>query len=366
MHPSTRREALRDRLPELGLGALLVTDPTNIRYLTGFTGSAGQLLVTADGGDDLLVTDGRYAEQSAAQAPDVPRHVTRGDDWFPGALAGRTAVGLEAATVSWGRARALAAVAGSTRLVPTDGLVEDLRAIKDDDELAAIAAACAIGDEAFADLLDWLAAGMTERQVGIRLDRTMVDLGAADRSFATIVASGPNSAVPHHRPTDRVLAAGDLVKLDFGALVGGYHSDMTRMVALGDPGPELRAIHDVVLTAQAAGLRAVADGVTGHEVDAACRAVIIEAGHGDRFVHGTGHGLGLQIHEDPRLAPVTGPLAAASAAGRLASRMTVTVEPGVYVAGRGGVRIEDTVIVGPRDAGPVTVLTHTPKDLVVL
>jgi Xaa-Pro aminopeptidase len=371
-----RRQALRSLLGEAGLDALLVSSLVNVRYLSGFTGSAGQLLVAADpGGDlpgdlpgdpgDLIVTDGRYGQQVAAQAPDLTAVITRADDWFYRAIGGMTRVGLEAEHVSWSRARTLRKLAESVELVPVSGLVERLRAVKDEQEIALIARACSLADEAFADLLTWIAPGMTERAVGRRLDRTVVDLGADDRSFETIVASGPNSAVPHHRPTDRVLRVGDVVKLDFGGLVGGYHSDMTRMVALGAPDRRLADVFDLVRAAQQAGLDAVAAGVGTVDVDAACRRVIADAGHGDHFVHGTGHGVGLQIHEDPRLVPATEG-DAPGAAARLASRMAVTVEPGVYLPGIGGVRIEDTVVVGPRDGTRVAILTTTPKDLPVL
>jgi Xaa-Pro aminopeptidase len=358
-----RRDKLRQRLRDAGLDALLVTKLVNVRYLTGFTGSAGRLLALADG-DEVLVTDGRYRSQVAAQAPDVTALIVPPAGWLATKVGARRRLGLESDAVPWDQARSVAAALPGVEVVPAAGHVEALRQVKDDDELRALRRACQIGDEAFADLLEWVRPGMTEREIGRRLDRTMVDIGASAPSFETIVASGPNSAIPHHRPSDRVLAAGDLLKLDFGALVAGYHSDMTRMVALGQPPPRLREVFDVVLAAQAAGLAAVGDGAATPDVDGACRRVIADAGYADLFVHGTGHGVGLEIHEDPYLRPTEAVGAAApGVAVTLRDRMTVTVEPGVYVEGLGGVRIEDSLVVA---AGGADVLTTTPKELVIL
>jgi Xaa-Pro aminopeptidase len=350
-----RRDRLRARLASAGLDALLVTHLANVFYLTGFTGSAGRLLVTADGARDVFATDGRYRAQAASEAGDLPCVVTRGDDWLPGALGDRTALGLESSTVSWDGARNVAALLDRVDVRPAPGHVEALRVVKDATEIATLARACALGDEAFADLLTWIGPGSSERAVARRLERTLVDLGADERAFPSIVAAGENGARPHHRPTERLLAPGDLVKLDFGARVDGYHSDMTRMVALGEVGGDLVEVFAVVRSAQQAGLDAVRAGASGGHVDAACRSVIVEAGYGDGFVHGTGHGVGLEIHEDPRIA--------AGAAVTLAEGAVVTVEPGVYLPGRGGVRIEDTVVVTEHGR---TVLTTTPKDLAVV
>lgn len=349
---AARRERLRERLAGADLDALLVTTLVNVRYLTGFTGSAGRLLVTAAGGGDVLVTDGRYDEQAGAEAPDLPRVITREDRWLPAALEGCSRLGLESHTISWDSARRLADLAGDVEVCPAPGHVEALRAVKDAGEVAALRRACAAGDAAFDDLLTWIRPGLTEREVALRLERTLVDLGADDPAFAAIVASGPNGARPHHRPGDRALETGDLVTLDFGARAAGYHSDMTRMVALGDPGDELRGVVELVRAAQRAGLDAVRAGETGGDVDAACREVVGAAGHGPAFVHGTGHGVGLEIHEAPRLA--------SGSAATLDAGAVVTVEPGVYLPGRGGVRIEDTVLV---TGGGPDVLTTAPKDL---
>ena len=273
---------------------------------------------------------------------------------------------LEAAAVSWQRARRLREALPGVQVVPTAGQVEALREVKDAGEVAALRRACAVGDEAFAALCERLVKGMSERDAAVTLERAMVDLGAEAVAFSTIVASGPNGARPHHRPGGRVLAAGDLITCDFGATVDGYHSDMTRTVALGRCPPVLAAVYELVRGAQQAGLEAVVAGAQTDAVDAACRTVIADAGHAERFVHGTGHGVGLEVHEAPFLRPGPGSAPPAVTAGTsvtLRAGMTVTVEPGVYLPGLGGVRIEDCVLVTPDGAD---VLTRTPKDLRVL
>ncbi len=359
MDVDSRLERLRSRLDAAGCEALLVTNLTNVRYLTGFTGSAAMLYVSA--GSALLLTDGRYATQSAEQLASAGV----GADVFIGnvgeqrdALA-RVAtaphVGLEAGHATWGQQRSLAGALDSVELVATEGLVEELRRVKDEGELARIEAAAAIADAALAAVRTTMLELPTERELGLELDFTMRRLGAADVSFETIVASGPNGAKPHARPSDRRIAAGELVVLDFGALVDGYHSDMTRTVCVGPPAsPRLHELVDVVATSQAAGVAAVRAGTTAREVDDVCRRAITEAGFGDRFVHGTGHGVGLDIHEYPLLNSL--------ATATLAAGFVVTVEPGVYLPGEAGVRIEDSVVV---TADGCRRLTNAPKDLVI-
>jgi Xaa-Pro aminopeptidase len=352
---AARRERLRLLREDCGCDVLLVTDLTNVRYLTGFTGTAGALLVGEEPESDRFVTDGRYADQAAAQVPDVRPVITRDLDWLVRSVPAGARLGLEAGSVTWGEARTITDMLDGRRVVPVAGAVERLRAVKDEDEIAAIRRACEIASVALADVLHLIRPGRSEREVAVALERAMIDAGAEERAFTSIVASGENSAVPHHRPTARVLQAGDLVKVDFGARVDGYCSDMTRMIALGEPAPELREVFAVVSEAQRAGVRAAVEGATGGDVDETCRDLIADAGYGERFVHGTGHGVGLDIHEAPRLA--------AGAGDTLRSRMVVTVEPGVYLPGRGGVRIEDTLAVRGTDP---EVLTPTPTDLIVL
>ncbi len=335
-----RLDRLRAGFEVAGVDALVVTNPTNIRYLTGFTGSAGELLVGADAA--LLVTDGRYAEQAPTQVAESGTEVAiAGTDrrtLVLERLHGCDRVGLEAGSVTWSEQRRLADWFDDADLVPTDGLVEELRQVKDAGEVARIEAAAGIADAALVDAVELLVCGVTERDVAAAIDHGMRTRGADDRAFATIVAAGPNSALPHARPTDRILLEGDLVVCDFGAVIDGYRSDMTRSFRVGGrAGGHEDEIRDAVRAAQAAGLARVADGVALAEVDAACRGVLADADLADAFLHGTGHGVGLDIHEAPTLS--------ASATGTLRSGHVVTVEPGAYLAGMGGVRWEDTVLV---------------------
>jgi Xaa-Pro aminopeptidase len=355
-----RRSALRAALRERDLDALLVVDLLNVRYLTGFTGSNAALLVHAtDEERTVFCTDGRYLTQSAHQVPDLERIIERP---CPPALVERAATdgygrtGYESHRVTVDGLDTLREV-GDVELVRAPGLVEQLRVVKDDAEIEALRMACAAADRALADLVEQggLRVGRTEREVARELEGRMLDHGAAGPSFESIVATGANSAVPHHRPSDTVLQAGDLVKLDFGALVDGYHSDMTRTFVIGPPADWQRELYDLVAAAQAAGRAALRVDADVRDVDAAARGVVENAGRGEEFLHGLGHGVGLEIHEAPALAK-TGD-------GRLSAGMAVTVEPGVYLSGRGGVRIEDTLVV--RDGDP-ELLTLTTKQLVVV
>jgi Xaa-Pro aminopeptidase len=346
--------------PSARPAALLVTHLTNVRYLTGFTGSAGLLLVPVDG-EAVLVTDGRYEEQAAGEvaAAGAPAEVAIGASTarqreLLSARAGSLpTLALEADHVSWADQRQYASSwFPGVELVPDGGSVERLRAVKDDGEVARIEAACAVADAALATVAPLLEERPSEAAFGRALDDE-VRRGAEDLSFETIVAAGPNGSRPHHDPTDRTIVEGDLVVIDFGALVDGYHSDMTRTFAVGGVDalePEQRRLLDVVRAAQAAGVAAVAPDVPTRAVDEACREVIAAAGWADRFVHGTGHGVGLDIHEAPAVA--------ASADATLAPGHVVTVEPGVYLPGYGGVRIEDTVVV---TATGHRALTRAPK-----
>ncbi|GLZ43166.1 Xaa-Pro peptidase family protein [Actinokineospora sp. NBRC 105648] len=354
-----RRAALRTSLRERGLDALLVTDLRNLRYLTGFTGSNGALLLDAeDEAGSTFCTDGRYQQQAGEQVPELALVVDRASALALAAGAGtRRRVGFESQHVTVDALDALAETARPAEFVRAPHLVEALRLIKDDTEVEALRMACAAADRALADLVEQggLRPGRTEREVARDLEGRMLDHGASGPAFASIVAAGANSAVPHHRPTDAVLAAGDLVKLDFGALVEGYHSDMTRTLVLGNPADWQREVYDLVAAAQAAGRAALRPGAQVRAVDAAARGVIEDAGRGEQFVHGLGHGVGLEIHEAPSLAK--------TGEGTLSAGMAVTVEPGVYLPGLGGVRIEDTLVV--RDTGP-ELLTLTTKQLVVV
>ena len=355
MDHSSRRERLTARLPDLGAEAFLVTRLPNVRYLTGFTGSNGQLLLAA--GQAVFLTDGRYVEQSRRQVPDLRRQA------YSGELAPRVAeacaelgvarVAFEAAGVTYQSYSRLAAT--GLELVPATDEVEELRRVKDAEERRCIAAAQEIADQAFEVLTGKLVEGVTEREAALDLDVTLRSLGAEAVAFDTIVAFGESSAEPHHRPKDRPLAQGDVVKLDFGCVVDGYHSDMTRTVAFGALPAPLREVYEIVRRAQRAGVEAVRAGAACGDVDRATRDLITQAGYGEQYRHPAGHGVGLEIHEQPWLRQ--------GSDDPLPEGTVVTVEPGVYLEGLGGVRIEDMVEV-TADGG--IVLARTTKDLLVL
>lgn len=323
------------RLRAVDLDALLVSDLVNVRYLTGFTGSNAALLVFADDTPAVLATDSRYRTQAARQAPDLETAIERacGRHLVTRAVAaGARRIGFESHVVTVDGYDSLAcALEGQdgAELVRASGTVEALREVKDAGELALLRLACEAADAALAALVagGGLRPGRTERAVARDLEALMLDHGADGPSFETIVAAGANSAVPHHRPTTAELSAGDFVKIDFGALVGGYHSDMTRTFVLAGADDWQREIHALVSEAQRAGVAALQRGTPLADVDAAARRVIAEAGHGDHFGHGLGHGVGLQIHEAPGIG--------SAAVGTLRAGSVVTVEPGVYLAGRG-------------------------------
>jgi Xaa-Pro dipeptidase len=353
-----RRARLAARLAELEVDAAFVTRLPNVRYLTGFSGSNGQVLV-ADG-HATLFTDGRYDEQSRHEVPDAERVIYL--DGFPPVAATVAAVGarrvaFESEGVThgyWGRLRDRLP---DVELVPVGAEVERLRRTKEPSEIERLARAQEAADAAFEEVVlgGGVRDGTTERELALELETAMRRAGAQDRSFETIVAFGENAAEPHHDPTDRPLRRGDVIKLDFGALVDGYHSDMTRTVAFGEPDGRLREVRDLVAAAQQAGIDAMRAGVPVAEVDLAARRVIEAAGHGDAFPHGLGHGVGLEIHEDPRFRW--------DAAEDVPEGAVVTVEPGVYIPGLGGVRIEDMVEVTADGCRPIP---RSTKELVVL
>lgn len=352
-----RLDALVEAVEAHRCDAMIVSHLTNIRYLTGFTGSAA-ILVVASGGA-TLITDGRYASQAPAQVEAatgdrVAVEISSNDQdrRVRDALGRATTVGLEAEHLSWAAQRRYAEEWGDeVHLVATSGVVEELREIKDEGEIARITMACRIADEALAATRGYLAEGPTEAEFALALDHEIRRLGASGNSFQTIVASGPNAALPHARPGPRRIRHGDLVVIDFGAVIDGYCSDMTRTIVVGEPDGLSARMLEVVGAAQRAGVAAVAAGVAAANVDAACRQVIADAGWGEAFLHGTGHGVGLDIHEAPRVA--------ATSTATLAAGHVVTVEPGVYLPNQGGVRIEDTVVVTSEGAATLTLATKS-------
>ncbi len=350
------RACLRD---QAACDVLIVSALINIRWATGFTGSAGLLVVPVDG-QAVFITDSRYEERADDELVaagceaqiEIRSSMVEQQARLLELLPTAARVGVEADHLAWSAARAYESLLEGREVVPTSNVVENLRRTKDEAEIARLARASAIADQALISTMGLLTQGPTEVEFARALDAAMVDLGADGISFDTIIASGPNASRPHHDPGQRVICAGDLVICDFGALVDGYHSDMTRTLCVGTPSSDQSRHLDVVRAAQQAGVDVLAPGVDTRSVDGACRVVIEGAGWGPYFTHGTGHGIGLVIHE----APWVGRTSTAT----LAAGDVVTVEPGVYLPGVAGVRIEDSLVVTAQ--GPVR-LTNAPKHL---
>ena len=356
-----RLDALLTRLGDHGLDALVVSHPANLRYLTGFSGSAGLLLVCRQG--VLFLTDFRYESQSREEIGGLARIVIDGTGTWERLLkllpeySAVHSVGYEGQVVTVHEAERLGCEgAAAWRFQPTTDLVEGLRVAKSPEEVEAVRAAGAVACAALEDATAAVRTGQTELEVAALLEAALRRHGSEDHPFPTIVASGPRSALPHARTTARPVGRGELLLLDFGAVVDGYASDVTRTFVVGAaPDARQAEIHGLVRRAQESALRGLRSGLTGREADALAREVIDGAGHGPAFGHSLGHGLGLEVHEAPRLARTAEPT--------LPDRAVVTVEPGVYYSDWGGVRIEDDVVLGVDGA---TLLTQFPRDLLVL
>ena len=358
-----RRQRLQPMVAALGADAALITSPPNVRYLTGLASSNAAVLLPADGAAAVLATDSRYAGAARRDCPDLDLLTERFIEPALARLAGQrglSRLAFEAHEMTVERHQEFAAAAPAVNLVPLGRAVEQLRMVKDETEIALLAQACAITSQAFDQIIASIRPGMTERELAVLVERTMAGLGAEQPAFETIVASGPNGAIPHHVPSSRELATGDLITIDCGARYAGYHADMTRTVALGEPAGWQRDIYALVAAAQQAGIDAAVPGADVTRVDGAARGVISQAGHGDHFTHGLGHGVGLEIHE----APIMG----YGRPGTLGDRVPITVEPGIYLPGQGGVRIEDTLVVRAVTgmAAPQELLTTTTRELLVL
>jgi Xaa-Pro aminopeptidase len=370
---AARRARAQEMLAGRGVDAVLITSLVNVRYLTGLASSNAALLLPARG-PGVLATDSRYEETARRECPDLELVTERFIGPALASLAvarGLALLGFEAHVMTVEQHEELASLDGAPTLVASGRIIEELRMVKDETEIALLARACAITDEALSAALPAISPGRTERGFAVLLERAMVDLGAEAPAFDTIVASGPNGAIPHHVPGDRPFAVGDLITIDCGARYGGYHADMTRTVALGEPAAWQRELYDLVATAQRAGVAAATVGADVAEVDAAARDLIGDAGYDECFRHGLGHGVGLEVHEAPTIGY--------GRTGTLVDRVPVTVEPGVYLPGRGGVRIEDTLVVrapargsegsssrAGTGAGSPEILTTTTRELLVL
>jgi len=351
---AARRERLAAVLRERGIDSAYVGRLVNVRYLTGYAGSNGAVLVQA-GGPAVFATDSRYKDQAAVEVPDLEHVISRD---LIGALVGRVnggVLGVETHALSVDSHHELAAHAVGAELRSLDRLVEQHRELKDETEIDALRRACAISTQALEQLLSGSLAGRSERAIAHDLENRMFDLGAEAIAFETILASGPNSAIPHHAPGERVVVPGDFVKIDFGARVDGYHADCTRTVVVGTAQDWQREIYAGVQAAQAGGLDDLREGTPVAQSRSTVDRILGDAGWLEYFSTGLGHGVGLEIHEDPFLGPAH--------PGKLISRTALTMEPGIYLPGRGGVRIEDTAVV---TKGAPEVLTTMTKDLLEL
>lgn len=352
-----RLARLRQAMAAGKLEAALITNGHNRRYLTGFTGTSGYVLVTAD--KSYFLTDFRYMTQAAAETSGYEIVEHKPNPWETvKELLAKSQVGqlaFEQADVSYGTYRKLGDALPGISLVPADQLVEKLRMIKDESELAVIAEAAELADRTFEWIKGKLRPGVSEKEIALEMEMFMRRNGATSSSFDTIVASGERSALPHGVASDRKLAANEFVKLDFGAYYKGYCSDLTRTVVLGKPSAKHKEIYDIVLEAQLNVLDKLRPGMTGVEGDALARDMIEKAGYGDRFGHGTGHSFGMEIHEAPRLSRLCDTV--------LEPGMTMTVEPGIYLPGFGGVRIEDDIVM--TETG-IRLLTHAPKTFTII
>lgn len=351
-----RVKALREKMAEKNLPAILIASPFNRRYITGFTGSAGFAVVTHD--EALFFTDFRYIEQAAEQAPNfrIIKHEAKAILSIKAELERQkiNQLGIEKNHVTYGTYLTYKEDIGSVELIDTEGIVEGLRLYKDESEIAIMREAARIADEAYSHIIQFMRPGLTERDVALELEFFMRKAGAKQSSFDIITASGVRSALPHGVASEKVLEKGDFVTLDFGAFYQGYCSDITRTVVLGHASDRHKEIYQIVLDAQLNGLN-LRKGMTGREADELTRDIISKHGYGEQFGHSTGHGLGMEVHEAPSLA--------AKSETVLEPGMVVTVEPGIYIPQFGGVRIEDDVVI--REEG-IEILTKSTKELLVL
>ncbi|WP_059052356.1 M24 family metallopeptidase [Paenibacillus senegalimassiliensis] len=354
---NTRVIRLREAMNKQHLEAVLITGEVNRRYVTGFTGSSGYVLVTLQ--DAWLLTDFRYLIQAADQAQgfQIVDHGASVTGALHSLLSGANIkrLGFEEELMSFATYRSYERELKPVELVPVSGLVEELRMFKDSGELKLMKEAADLADQTFMHMLDVLKPGISEWDAALELEIFMRKNGATGPSFETIMASGERSALPHGRASERIMQSGDLVTMDFGALMNDYCSDITRTVAIGTPSEKLREIYDITLEAQLRAVEGIRPGMTGREADALARDVIANYGYGEYFGHSTGHGLGMEVHEAPRLSKASDTV--------LQPGMVVTVEPGIYLPGIGGVRIEDDIVI--TETGNRR-LTESTKDFIAL
>lgn len=352
----SRVSKLQDAIKAKKMDAMLVTSQYNLRYVSNFTGTTGLAVITQE--EAFFVTDFRYTQQAASQAQGFQIIQNKGPIFDEvkkiAEEKGLASMGFEDAILSFRSVEDLEDLV-TCDLIPASGIIEELREVKDEDEIRTISRACEIADAGFLFILDHIRPGVSEIEIANRLDFHMRELGASGVSFETIVASGIRSAMPHGVASPKLIEKGDFVTLDFGCYYNGYVSDMTRTVSVGQPHAELKKIYEIVLAAQLRVNAAAKAGMSGIEVDSVAREYITEHGYGDAFGHSNGHGIGLEIHEGPNTSQKAGKV--------LVPGNVITNEPGIYLAGLGGVRIEDDLVIR---ANSNEILTHSPKELIIL
>ena len=356
MKIGNRLQKLRRKLTKKEIDAIFISQPENRFYLSGFDGSSGFLLITPQ--KAILATDFRYLEQAEGQAPDyeIFRVTDNTEDWFPRLVSelNLKRLGFEGGHITFSMYRQLSDILNKAqpqlKLVPIDGLVESLRAIKEPGEIELINKVVEMTDEAFEYIEDMIYIGTSEKEVAWEIEKFLREKGSQTTPFDIIVASGPNSARPHAKSSSRAIRAGEPVLIDMGAKFGGYSSDLSRTICLGNGDDTFKKVYDTVLSAQLAALTMIKPGMTGGEIDNLARAVIEQAGYGEAFGHGLGHGIGLAPHEQPRLGP--------GSSEQIVDGMVFTVEPGIYLTGWGGVRIEDVAVM---ENGKVRVISKARK-----
>ena len=356
MSLKSRLSKLRQKLAEKGVDAFFISQPENRYYLSGFDGSDGFLLITPQ--NKILATDFRYIEQAKRQAPDYEIFQITNNiaDWFPRLVAefNLKRLGFEAGHITFALYQqltdALNKAKSQLELVSVDRLVESLRAIKEPEEIELITRASAITDSAFEYIEGIIHIGMSEVEVAWGIEKFMREQTGQAIAFDFIVASGPNSALPHAKPSEHAIHYGEPIVIDIGARIGGYGSDLSRTICLGSHDDAFKRVYDIVLKAQLAAIATIKEGMTGEEADNLAREVIKQAGYGEAFGHSLGHGVGLAPHEQPRLGP--------NSLEHLVSGMVFTIEPGIYLTGWGGVRIEDTVVM---ESGKIRVISRARK-----
>jgi len=356
MQINRRTAKLRQILNEKAIDAILISQPENRYYLSGFNGSAGFLFITQN--SMVLATDFRYVEQVKRQAPDYTLFQITGsiNKWFPEIVNGLAikTLGFESSDISFERYQNLSELIEKERmqlkLIPLTETVEAIRTVKDADEIDCITRAAAISDAAFKHIENIIRTGMTELEIAWELEKSMREHGSQPLPFDKIIGSGPNAALPHAHPSERVIQEGETVVIDFGARVEGYCSDITRTLCVGKADATFKKIYDIVLNAQLNAISKIVEGTTGADADRYARSIIEEAGYGEAFGHSLGHGIGLAAHEKPSLNRIS--------EDKLAENMVFTIEPGIYIAGWGGVRIEDTVMI---KNGKICLLSQSTK-----